>query len=29
MEIEYFVRPENAEQYFDAWVEDYKKFLQI
>ncbi len=27
MEIEYFVRPENADQYFDAWVEDYKKFF--
>ena len=27
MEIEYFVRPEESEQYFDAWVEDFKQFF--
>ncbi len=28
MEIEYFVRPEDAETYFDAWVEDFKNFFK-
>lgn len=28
MEIEYFVRPEDAEKYFDQWVEDYKAFFK-
>lgn len=28
MEIEYFVRPEEAEKYFDQWVEDYKAFFK-
>ena len=28
MEIEYFVRPEDAEKVFDQWVEDYKDFFK-
>lgn len=28
MEIEYFVRPEESEKYFDAWVEEYKNFFK-
>ncbi|QQR54940.1 glycine--tRNA ligase [Candidatus Peregrinibacteria bacterium] len=28
MEIEYFVRPEDAEKVFDQWVEDYKAFFK-
>lgn len=27
MEIEYFVRPDEAEKYFDQWVEDFKAFF--
>ncbi len=27
MEIEYFVRPEEAATVFDRWVEDYKQFF--
>ncbi len=27
MEIEYFVRPEESEKYFDQWVEDFKQFF--
>jgi glycyl-tRNA synthetase len=27
MEIEYFIRPEDAEKYFDQWVEDFKNFF--
>ncbi len=27
MEIEYFVRPDEAEKYFDQWVEDFKSFF--
>lgn len=27
MEIEYFVRPEDASVVFDQWVEDYKSFF--
>ena len=27
MEIEYFVRPEESEKYFDLWVEDFRKFF--
>jgi len=27
LEIEYFVRPEDSEKYFDQWVEDFKKFF--
>ncbi len=28
MEIEYFVKPEESEQHFDAWVEAYKDFFK-
>lgn len=28
MEIEYFVRPEESEKYFDKWVEDFKEFFR-
>lgn len=27
LEIEYFVRPEESEKYFDQWVEDFKQFF--
>lgn len=27
LEIEYFVKPDEAEKYFDSWVEEYKKFF--
>lgn len=29
MEIEYFVRPDDAERAFDAWVEDFKAFFKV
>ncbi len=28
MEIEYFVRPDDVDGPFDAWVEDFKKFFK-